>query len=182
MQFRSARRRLTGRIDTRRSFWVECEPAQTAFLHTAFCALSCRMQPPRIRFRPVELKVRHDGWTAARQAHFIEVLAATRSIAAACSAVGMSRASAYKLRDRPDARQFRLAWHAALRPDSDQSRGISQRAAARRVRLTRPDLAKVDELQEMEGPPVSTHSRQATSSALATLQTFLARLREEERP
>lgn len=113
------------------------------------------MQPPRIRFRPVELKARHDGWTAARQVHFIEVLAATRSIAAACSAVGMSRTSAYNLRDHSDARQFRLAWTAALRPDFDQ----------RRPRAL---------------PSKLTPHRQATSSALSTLRTYLARLREEE--
>jgi len=73
--------------------------------------------PLRIRFTPVELKARHDGWTAARQRHFIDVLAATKSLTRACQAVGKSRTSAYKLRDRPEARQFRLAWDAALRPD-----------------------------------------------------------------
>lgn len=80
------------------------------------------MQPPRIRFRPVDLMARHDGWTAARQVHFIEVLAATRSIAAACSAVGMSRTSAYKLWRHPEARQIRLAWSAALHADFEVAR------------------------------------------------------------
>ena len=61
------------------------------------------MQPPRSHFTPIPLKARHDGWTGARQIRFIEVLAATKSISKACSAVGMSRASAYKLRDRPEA-------------------------------------------------------------------------------
>ena len=140
------------------------------------------MQPPRprIRFRPVELKARHDGWTPARQVRFIEELAATQSIARACKVVGMSRMSAYKLRDRPDAQQFRLAWSAALRPEFERSRRVSPRAAARRVRLTRPDPRKVDEVKEMEGPPVSTQNRQATSSALSTLQTYLAELRAQE--
>jgi hypothetical protein len=113
------------------------------------------MKPPLIRFRPVELKARHDGWTAARQVHFIEVLAATRSIAAACGAVGMSRTSAYKLRDHPEARQFRLAWSAALRPD-------------------------IEVIRRHGAPPKLTPHRQPTSSALSTLQTYLARLREEE--
>ena len=113
------------------------------------------MQPPRIRFRPVELKDRHDGWTVARQVHFIKVLAATRSIAAACSAVGMSRTSAYKLRGHPDARQFRLAWSAALRLD-------------------------LEVIRRHGAPPKLTQHRQTTSSALSTLQTYLARLREEE--
>jgi hypothetical protein len=127
---------------------------QKTFLHPHSCALSCPMQPPRIRFRPVELKARHDGWTAARQNRFIEVLAATRSINKACSAVGMSRASAYKLRDRADARQFRLAWNAALRPSFDESR--------------------------RGGAPKLTIHRQPTSSALQTLQTCLTELRAQE--
>ena len=112
------------------------------------------MQPPRIRFKPVELKARHDGWTATRQLHFIAVLDATKSITKACVAVGMSRVSAYKLRDHPDARQFRLAWNAALRPDFDTER----RRPTRKL----------------------TKHRQATSSALQTLQTYLAKLREQE--
>jgi hypothetical protein len=49
----------------------------------------------RIRFDPVILKQRHDGWTPARQFRFIEELAASRSITKACRAVGMSRDSAY---------------------------------------------------------------------------------------
>ena len=113
------------------------------------------MTPSRIRFAPVQLKARHDGWTAARQIRFIHVLDATKSIAEACRAVGMSRMSAYKLRDRPEARQFRFAWNAALRPDFDQS---GRRAS----------------------PSKLTPDRQATSSASQTLQTYLARLREQE--
>jgi hypothetical protein len=104
------------------------------------------MQPPRIRFTPVPLKARHDGRTAARQIHFIEVLAATRSISNAYRAVEMSRMSAYTLRDRPDAHQFRLAWTAALRPDFE----FSQRAAARAGSIKRSAGAKPDEVKETE--------------------------------
>src|SRR5690349_17720266 len=86
-------------------------PSETSFLQTGLCALSW---PMPIRFTPVPLKARHDGWTADRQRRFIHVLAATKSLAKACAAVGMSRTSAYKLRDRPDALHFRLAWRAAL--------------------------------------------------------------------
>ena len=110
--------------------------------------------PLRIRFTPVELKARHDGWTEARQRHFIDVLAATKSLTRACQAVGKSRTSAYKLRDRPEARQFRLAWDAALRPDFD-----------RPIRRMAPKLMK-------HGQP--------TSPTPEPLQTFLARLREQE--
>lgn len=114
------------------------------------------MNPPplRIRFTPVELKARHDGWTPARQRHFVEVLAATKSLTRACQAVGMSRTGAYKLRDRPEASQFRLAWDAALRPAFDRPRRIV--------------------------PPKLMKQRQPPSSALETLQSYLARLRAEE--
>jgi hypothetical protein len=75
------------------------------------------MQPSRIRFTPLALTSRHDGWTAARQIKFIEELAATKSLPRACKAVGMSRASAYKLRDHADAAEIRSAWRKALEPE-----------------------------------------------------------------
>jgi hypothetical protein len=112
------------------------------------------MEPPRICFAPVELKVRHDGWTPARQIRFIEELAATRSIARACSAVGMSRVSAYKLRDRADAVQFRRAWDAALRRECDEA----ARRAARKL----------------------TKGGQPTSQTLETLRTYLAELQAQQ--
>ena len=121
------------------------------------------MQRSRIRFTPVQLKARHDGWTAARQRRFIDELAATRSLTRACQAVGMTRTAAYKLRDRPDALHFRLAWRAALKADF--------------VRDCR--RSKVDEVQEVEGVPNSI-SRSTTSSTWETLQTYLALLREQE--
>lgn len=138
------------------------------------------MQPPRIRFTPVQLKARHDGWTPARQIHFIEVLAATRSITRACRAVGMSRESAYKLRDRPDAGQFRLAWNPSLRPDFDRSRRVSPRAVARLRRVGKRNSAKVNEVSERDEPVKLTTDRQRTLSALSTLRTYLAELREQE--
>ncbi len=58
---------------------------------------------------------RHDGWTPARQAMFLEALASTQSVAQAARAAGMSRQSAYALRARLKGEPFDLAWHAALR-------------------------------------------------------------------
>lgn len=65
-------------------------------------------------FTPVPLRARADGWTPERQRAFLDALAATRSVDAAARATGMSRASAYRLRGRPDARAFAAAWDAAL--------------------------------------------------------------------
>lgn len=66
-------------------------------------------------FTPVPRKCeRHDGWTPERQSAFIEALADTGSVDAACKAVNMSTVGAYHLRRQPEAESFRTAWEAAL--------------------------------------------------------------------
>ena len=65
-------------------------------------------------FGPVPLRYRQDGWVPDRQGAFIAALAGCGCVDEACRAVGMSRASAYALRQRPDAQAFRLAWDAAM--------------------------------------------------------------------
>ena len=69
---------------------------------------------PRIKFRSVELRFRHDGWTPEKQEEFIGALADTGCVEDACRHVGMSVQSAYALRRRIDAMEFRSAWEAAL--------------------------------------------------------------------
>ena len=68
----------------------------------------------RFAFTPVHVRARHDGWTPARQAAFIDVLAGSGCVAEACRHVGKSPRSAYKLRERPGAESFAAAWDAAL--------------------------------------------------------------------
>jgi len=63
----------------------------------------------------VELRTRHDGWTAERQRTFLTVLAETGCISDACCLAGVSSRSAYRLRQRPDAAAFAAAWDQALR-------------------------------------------------------------------
>ncbi len=66
-------------------------------------------------FTPVPRQCqRHDGWTEERQRRFIEALADTGSVNAACKAVDMSTVGAYYLRRQPGAESFRKAWEAAL--------------------------------------------------------------------
>ena len=65
-------------------------------------------------FTPVVVRNRHDGWTTARQADFIAALGESGCVTAACARVGMSTESAYRLRGRFDAVDFRQAWEAAL--------------------------------------------------------------------
>lgn len=68
-----------------------------------------------LSFAPVPRRCeRHDGWTEERQCAFIEALADTGSVAAACKAVNMSTNGAYYLRRQPGADEFREAWQKAL--------------------------------------------------------------------
>ncbi|MEL7690247.1 hypothetical protein [Citromicrobium bathyomarinum] len=67
-------------------------------------------------FRPVPLRARRDGWSGARQCAFLVQLYLTGSVAAAARRVGMSRASAYRLRERADAQSFAHAWDRVLTP------------------------------------------------------------------
>ena len=73
-------------------------------------------RPPRRipAFHPVPVSNRADGWTPARQAAFIGMLAQTRSVLAAAQSVRMGRESVYRLRRRGGAAGFIAAWDAAL--------------------------------------------------------------------
>ena len=62
----------------------------------------------------VPTRRRHDGWTPERQHDFIQALAESGCVEAACRRVGMTASGAYRLRARPDAAIFRQAWDIAL--------------------------------------------------------------------
>nr|WP_137676509.1 hypothetical protein [Parerythrobacter lutipelagi] len=70
-----------------------------------------RRIPP---FHAVPGRSRADGWTPLRQAEFIGELAETRSVAEAARRVGMTRETAYRLRQRKWSESFCAAWDAAL--------------------------------------------------------------------
>lgn len=57
---------------------------------------------------------RHNEWTRAKMAAFLRELAATQSVTEAARSVGMSRQSAYKVRNRSPGTPFALAWEVAL--------------------------------------------------------------------
>jgi hypothetical protein len=68
-----------------------------------------------LAFEPVpSARNRHDGWTPERQRLFIHALSKIGVVSFAASCVGMSRKSAYALRDRagPES-SFVRAWQAA---------------------------------------------------------------------
>lgn len=74
-------------------------------------------------FTPVPLRYRSDGWTPGRQSDFLGRLAETGHVAAAARHVGMTRESAYRLRDKPGAGSFAAAWDSILaqRPTAPKS-------------------------------------------------------------
>ena len=73
-----------------------------------------RRRPPF--FHPVPLRGRRDGWSVARQCGFLVQLYVSGSVSAAAQHVGMSRATAYRLRERADAEGFVFAWDHVLTP------------------------------------------------------------------
>ncbi len=66
-------------------------------------------------FTPVPVTPRRDGWLPCKQRAFIDQLAICGEVGTAARAVGMSAASAYALRKRPDAGSFAAAWDEAVR-------------------------------------------------------------------
>lgn len=68
-----------------------------------------------LAFTPVpRAKDRSNGWKPEVQRAFIEALADTGSVKAACKAVGRTDHGAYQLRRHPDGAEFAAAWEAAL--------------------------------------------------------------------
>ena len=61
-------------------------------------------------------KTRRDGWTAERQLRFLDELARTRSVVGAAASAGMSRESAYRLRERKNGALFAALWDRAFQP------------------------------------------------------------------
>jgi ferredoxin-thioredoxin reductase catalytic subunit len=73
--------------------------------------------PPAIlpAFAPVpRLCDRSNGWKPEVQRRFIEALAETGSVKAACARVGRADHGAYNLRRHPEGASFRAAWQAAV--------------------------------------------------------------------
>jgi hypothetical protein len=101
---------------------------------------------PLITFQPVPVRARHDGWAPERQIAFVEKLADTNSITAACKHVGMSRESVRKLRRHACGRAFREACDAAL----DCSYAEVEEAAAERAKngVARPIFYKGEQVGE----------------------------------
>jgi hypothetical protein len=75
-----------------------------------------RRKAAGVTFAPVPTaRKRQDGWTPERQQRFLAALHACGIVAAAAKAVGMTGATAYRLRRRPGAESFAAAWDRLLR-------------------------------------------------------------------
>ena len=70
--------------------------------------------PAFLRFRPVPVRARRDGWTPLLQLRFILNLARGMGPSEAARLLGRSRQTAYALRDRPGAEEFAAAWDGAV--------------------------------------------------------------------
>ncbi len=87
-------------------------------------------EPDPLAFTPVALdRVRHNGWTERRQRDFIAALAVMGTVLRAARAVGMTKQSAYNLRDRPGAESFAAAWDVALQMGYDDAFGQAMERA-----------------------------------------------------
>ncbi|WP_052769077.1 hypothetical protein [Aurantiacibacter marinus] len=75
--------------------------------------------PAVVSTTATEIQPRHDGWTLPKQAEFLRHLAASHCVSQAASAVGMSRQSAYRLRNRLKGEPFDIAWACAFRRQYD---------------------------------------------------------------
>ncbi len=74
-----------------------------------------------LAFTPVPLaRKRANGWSAERQRRFVLALSVMGAVGTAARAVGMGRASAYRLRERSGAEGFAEAWDIAMAMGEDQ--------------------------------------------------------------
>ena len=83
-------------------------------------------------------KIRRDGWTPERQLRFLDMLARTRSVTKAARAVGMSRESAHRLRNRDSGGLFRAAWDRALEGHTLANPALRSRNSAHRISRGNP--------------------------------------------
>jgi hypothetical protein len=118
-------------------------------------------------------RLRHDGWTPAKQRTFLERFAECGVIAEACHAVGMSARAAYNLRDRDPL--FAAGWDAACLKARPR---LADEAFAR-------SMTGIVERIYKDGVVVAErhrHDNRLTMAVLARLDARLDRARAEGAP
>ena len=101
--------------------------------HTASPAAATRKSASPSTLVRIPRSLCHDGWTGAKQAAMLELLAACGVVATTCAGVGMTPQSAYAFRHRPVGRPFTRDLHARSRRPT--SRGLGTFASAERASL-----------------------------------------------
>jgi hypothetical protein len=107
-------------------------------------------------------RFRRDGWTPARQLRFLDALARTRSVTRAAADAGMSRESAYRLRNRDPDGLFAAAWDRILQGPAPSSSKGHRRAKPRAWRQAVKDAgfaAFSTKGHEMHDPLFSCRAR-----------------------
>jgi hypothetical protein len=114
---------------------------------------------------PTTTKIRRDGWTTERQLSFLDALVSSRNVGKAATFSGMTRESAYRLRNRRDGVLFAALWDRALAGHTpifaeSHNRQLSDGALARLLgphfRRDRGDYARFIARRENEAPSAST--------------------------
>ncbi len=111
---------------------------------------------------PAHARTRTDGWTAERQRAFLEAIAAGHTVDAAARAVGMTKQSAYALRNRAAGAAFAVGWAAA---------GLIAREHIADTLLTRAIDGQVETYTRADGTEITRHRYDNRLAA-----TLLARL------
>ena len=109
------------------------------------------------------VRARRDGWTHSRQLRFILEIARGAGPSKAARCVGMSRQTAYTLRDRPGAEDFARAW--------DESEAFSHQAASATRKAGAPASA-IDTLgvpRSYRGPLVGFAAREEVAAPMRVL-------------
>ncbi|HYI65105.1 MAG TPA: hypothetical protein VEW71_09490 [Allosphingosinicella sp.] len=88
-------------------------------------ALLQDMPLEELAFTPVPVRARHDGWSKRCQQGFILRLALGGCVVWAALGVGKTKASAYRLRERPGAGDFAAAWDKAIKWGRDRTVDVS---------------------------------------------------------
>jgi hypothetical protein len=70
-------------------------------------------------FRPAPGASRHEGWTPDKQHTFLEAVSEGHTVLQACEIVGLSKQSAYALRNSARGASFALGWEAAVLKSRD---------------------------------------------------------------
>lgn len=89
-----------------------------------------RLKAAGILFVPVPTaRKRADGWTPARQQRFLAALYACGVVATAAQSVGMTAATAYRLRHRAGGESFAAAWDKLLREARERALDMAMEQA-----------------------------------------------------